>query len=83
MCDNQTLCPRDLLEAGQVNTKYQGEIYSVKYNEQLRFYYLSNQQPDEAWIMISFDSLHGKALDKVSCKLSVYSRQPFSKLISI
>jgi len=44
VCDNQTLRASDLLETDQVNSKYQGEIYFVKFNERQRFYYLSNQQ---------------------------------------
>ncbi|KAI0433437.1 hypothetical protein F5Y09DRAFT_298929 [Xylaria sp. FL1042] len=65
LCDLQTLSFNDLLETDQVNMKYQGEIYSVRFNPNQRFYYASDQQPTEAWVMVSFDSRDGEPLKEM------------------
>ena len=60
LCDYHTLSFHDLVETDLVSEDYVGETYSVKYNPDHRFYWLSKQTPDELCIFVVFDSIHDK-----------------------
>jgi hypothetical protein len=56
VCDGSTMCEDDLVECDQVRRKFFGATNYAQYNEQQKWYFLSNQQPDEAFLFKIFDS---------------------------
>jgi hypothetical protein len=59
LCDMRTVDPEaDFEPADLVYAQYVVENRQVYHAERQRWYYLSNQQPDEAWVFVQSDS-HG------------------------
>jgi len=56
VCDGSTICEDDLVECDQVRRKFFGATNYAHYNEEQKWYFLSNQQPDEAFLFKIFDS---------------------------
>ncbi|KAL7788773.1 hypothetical protein V8C43DRAFT_287040 [Trichoderma afarasin] len=68
VCDARSVAATDLLEVDQINESWYGEVFLLKFNADHRFYWLSNQTPDEVCMMLMFDSHNGKAeLDMHCC----------------
>lgn len=65
LCDNTTVnAESDLAAKDMVYWDRVVETFQVYFSESYRFYYLSDQMPEEAWVMLQSDShgLTGKAL---------------------
>lgn len=60
-CDPETLTDTDLLAVDTPGPDRVGEVYHVKFNENQRWYWLSDQKPDEVSIFTSWDSDAGTA----------------------
>jgi hypothetical protein len=56
VCDYNTLHVSDLMETDLVSETYVGETYSITYNRNHRFYWMSNQKPYELCVFVTFDS---------------------------
>lgn len=57
MADWRTLnVKNDLVSSRLIYPDYVGTTYSVKYNPDLQWYYLSSQTPDEVTLIKCFDS---------------------------
>lgn len=56
VCDYKTIQPQDLHEVDTVLPHRVNEIYHLEYNPKQRWYYMSNQEPDEAILMKTTDS---------------------------
>jgi hypothetical protein len=55
-CDKQTVDYEDLIAADRVIPEYAGEIYYLKHNQNHRWYWLSEQTPEEVFMFTSYDS---------------------------
>ncbi|KAL7784960.1 hypothetical protein V8C37DRAFT_394846 [Trichoderma ceciliae] len=67
VCDARSVAATDLLETDQINESWYGEIFLVKFNPGHKFYWLSNQTPDEICLMLMFDLHNGKAEPDMHC----------------
>lgn len=56
MGDWRTVLPDDLVSVRLIYPDRQGSTFSVQYNPSMRFYYLSDQTPDEVTLIKCFDS---------------------------
>lgn len=56
ICDPKSLVEGDLLATDLPSESYVGEIYYLKYNASQRFYWMSNQAPDQLTIFMTWDS---------------------------
>ena len=54
--DRATLSPDSLLATQRAGSDYVGEIYYLKHDARQRFYWISEQTPEELSIFISYDS---------------------------
>ena len=62
LCDAQTLAEKNLIASDLLYRDRKGEIYSVTYNPEQRWYYFPKMQADEAVLIRCFDSTrHGAA----------------------
>ncbi|KAJ5247027.1 7 alpha-cephem-methoxylase [Penicillium chermesinum] len=64
VADGSTLDPNDLIAADYVRTTYQGENLLPLYNKNCRWYYMSDQMPDDVLLFKSYDS---RAQSKAKC----------------
>lgn len=48
--------PTDLIASDFVRRKYTGETYFAQYNVDQKWFYMSNQEPDEVLMMKIYDS---------------------------
>ncbi|KAH8768682.1 hypothetical protein F5882DRAFT_188302 [Hyaloscypha sp. PMI_1271] len=55
-CDYHSIVDSALVAADRVSPEYCGEVYYLKFEAEQQWYYLSNQQPDEMSVFVSFDS---------------------------
>ncbi len=55
-CDPATVDRKDMLEVDRVTPISLIEIFQVKFNSAQKWYWLSNQTPDEVSVFIQFDS---------------------------
>lgn len=56
VCDGQTVKSDDLVASDNIRTKYIGENLFAKYSPDYRWYYLSEQEPDEVLLLKIYDS---------------------------
>jgi hypothetical protein len=56
VCDGSTVPRDDLVECDQIRKKYFGATDYVYYRPEHKWYYLSNMQKDEAFLVKIFDS---------------------------
>jgi hypothetical protein len=56
MCDGQSVAPGDLIASDLIYPNRSGETYSVKYNPNHRWYYISAMTADEALLLKCYDS---------------------------
>jgi hypothetical protein len=56
LCDGASISNDDLLEADLVRRDYVGSTLFAKYRPGYRWYYLSNQRPEEVFLIKNFDS---------------------------
>jgi hypothetical protein len=56
VCDASTVAPEDLVASDLVYRDRVGETYGVRFNDDHRWYYVSEMQPDEALLLKCFDS---------------------------
>ncbi|KAK1753163.1 methyltransferase CmcJ [Echria macrotheca] len=56
LCDGTTVEPGDLLATDHITKSYVGETYNMLYREKYKWYYLSDQAPDEVLLFKMFDS---------------------------
>ena len=55
-CDAFTVRKKDLVAADRVSPQYVGEVYYVAWSPEQRWYFLSEQKPEETALFVSFDS---------------------------
>lgn len=56
VCDGSTISPEDMIIADHVTRGYVGETVYPVHTESLKWYYLSAQRPDEAFVFKIYDS---------------------------
>lgn len=56
MCDPRTVDKNDVFETDQVGPYYSGEMCYLRYNEEQRWYWLSNQTSDEVSLFVCYDT---------------------------
>ncbi|KUJ15024.1 uncharacterized protein LY89DRAFT_736084 [Mollisia scopiformis] len=56
LCDYSSIAEEDLVAVDRVSPTYAGEVYYVRHHSGQRWYWLSNQTPDETTLFLSFDS---------------------------
>jgi hypothetical protein len=70
LCEAQSVAPQDLIttdihhfgEDNLADPRHRGQIYSVRYNPEHRWYYVSEMQPDEVLLLKCYDScIDGRA----------------------
>lgn len=59
LCDYRSIDPEDLVEADRVFPDRVGEVYYLKYNKEQRWYWLEHQRPDEPFVFVMYDTMHG------------------------
>lgn len=62
ICDTGTVREEDLVTTDLVRRKYVGETFYSKFNPNHKWYYLSNQQPDEVTMLKIHDSSEDAAV---------------------
>lgn len=65
-CDFTSVDPVDLIATDRPSREYVGEVYYMKYNSAQRWYWLSQQTPDELSLFMSYDSDPGEG--EATCK---------------
>jgi hypothetical protein len=55
-CDPASLRSSDLLATERPQAHYVGEVYYLKYDSRQRFYWLSEQRPNELSLFVTYDS---------------------------
>lgn len=58
-CDSTTVKKDDLVASDNIRSKYIGENLFAKYSSDYRWYYMSDQLPDEVTLLKIFDSADG------------------------
>jgi hypothetical protein len=61
VCDGTTLDESSLVEVHRIRRKFAGCTWSSMYQENIGWYYMSNQTPDELLLFKNFDSMEGTA----------------------
>ena len=56
ICDSRTVRQSDLVTSDLVRRRFVGETFYAKFNPEHRWYYLSEQQPDEVTMLKIYDS---------------------------
>jgi hypothetical protein len=56
LCDSRTVSAEDLHPGDLVYDDYVVEKVLIHYNQKQKWYYLSYQSPDEAWVFIQSDT---------------------------
>ena len=56
-CDAQSLDKQDFVATDLKYRDRTGEIYSIRHNDQHRWYFIGNMQADEVMLLKCFDSL--------------------------
>jgi hypothetical protein len=56
VCDSTTVREEDFVTTDLVRRKYFGETFYARFNPNHKWYYVSNQQPDEVTLLKIFDS---------------------------
>ena len=56
ICDSRTVRQSDLVPSDLVRRRFVGETFYAKSNPEHRWYYLSEQQPDEVTMLKIYDS---------------------------
>ena len=56
MCDYETVDHSDLVAADRVSREYTGEIFYLQHNENQKWYWISDQKPEEMLLFINYDS---------------------------
>ncbi|KAI0669245.1 hypothetical protein C8Q78DRAFT_1080532 [Trametes maxima] len=59
--DWRTLDQKDLVPVRLIYPHREGSTFSIKYNDQLKWFYLSNQAPEEALLIKCYDSAEDRA----------------------
>jgi len=57
VCDARTIAADDLIATDLVYPDRVGEVYSVRFNPEHRWYYFSDMRPDEVLLIKTYDSL--------------------------
>lgn len=57
LCDASSLGRHDLIHVARPAADFVGEVAYVKFNPDQRWYWLSDQQPDELLLFSSYDSM--------------------------
>lgn len=70
LCDYRSVTSADRLAADHVSALSSVEVFQLKYNPQHRWYYLSNQMPDEICLFVAFDSHPPNGV--INCMLLVF-----------
>lgn len=72
-CDFTSVDPVDLIATDRPSREYVGEVYYMKHNSAQKWYWLSQQTPDELSLFMSYDSDPGEG--EATCKApEVHSR---------
>lgn len=56
LCDPKTVQDNHLVKVDRVSDTYAGEVCYLSYAEGQRWYWVSSQDVNEAWVFLSFDS---------------------------
>lgn len=64
-CDARTVSEDDLLAADRVHPDFVFELYYLKHHPRQKWYWLSNQTPDEIAVHVQFDSSASKLLGPI------------------
>ena len=56
ICDSRTVRPSDLIPSDLVRRRFVGESFYARFNPEHRWYYLSDQRPDEVTMLKIYDS---------------------------
>ena len=56
VCDAQSMAPEDFVPTDLIYPDRTGEVYSVRFNPEHRWCYISEMQPDEVWLLKCYDS---------------------------
>lgn len=59
VCDFQCIDPNDLIAADRVYPPRVGEVYYLRHNDAQRWYWISDQTPEELILTIMYDSAAG------------------------
>ncbi|KAH7397972.1 hypothetical protein BKA64DRAFT_54138 [Cadophora sp. MPI-SDFR-AT-0126] len=78
LCDPRSVSKDDLLEADRVSPFYAGEIYYLKYNPDQTWYWLSEQQPNEVTLFVTFDSQLNETGIMNTCAHAAFADPNFS-----
>ncbi len=71
MCDYRSCHSKDIVDVAQVYPDCVGEGFNVYFNEGHRWHFVSNQTPQEIWMLKQMDS----KLDAADCKLNNLTAQ--------
>jgi hypothetical protein len=72
-CDARTISEDDVLAADRVSPDYVFDLYYAKYSPRQKWYWLSDQTPDEMTVFVQFDSSAAGKPEVVQGKSASYS----------
>lgn len=57
VCDSRTVHDEDLIESNMVFLNFEDETFAVKFNPAHKWYYMSDQSPENLPLIVNSDSL--------------------------